>query len=495
MRKVASGCLCLFLATGLLADPCGMVPPILAGGGPPITRVGLQKTYVFYRDGVESIVLRPAFSGKAAEFGMLIPFPSPPALRKLPDDIFAHVAAAVDPPEVALYPGNGGWGMLMDATVPTEAEGGAGGGMLRAQGVRVLKEEAVGMYEVAVLEAGSAAALKRWMDDHGFVYPEGMDGVCEEYVAEGWCFVAVKARVGKKAQADPRPGMRDGGQPGLAPGESFDGAVQAMGFRFETPELVVPMRLSAFNEGELHNVVYILAEQRLKIIDIPEELVVRQLPGTELLRNITRPLPLRLMWGSLEDLTLRELRGLPEQRDPEARNGLARALFASDLGAVAAGRLANPHEEHEKGLLSIGERLGLRGASVDSLHREALKEQAEIEVGGALQGLAGMQLTVVDGIFEREVLARQNLRFTPYTMPEERNQPSLYHAMQFGPFPEQGGVLVSEADLQKLGVELDKLLGKPSDPENNSLSWQGACWLLPLLPLMFWLRGRRQRRA
>ena len=44
-------------------------------------------------------------------------------------------------------------------------------------------------------------------------------------------------------------------KPGLPAGGSFDGHVQAMGFRFGVDELVVPMRLSAFNEGSLRNIV------------------------------------------------------------------------------------------------------------------------------------------------------------------------------------------------------------------------------------------------
>ena len=72
----------------------------------------------------------------------------------------------------------------------------------------MLRQEAVGMYEAAVLEAGSAAALKRWMDDHGYKYPTGMDAVCEEYVKLGWCFVAEKAKVGGKANVDPKPRMK-----------------------------------------------------------------------------------------------------------------------------------------------------------------------------------------------------------------------------------------------------------------------------------------------
>ncbi len=80
--------LALLWTSAVMADPCGMVPPIWQGPGVPITRVGEQMTYVFFKDGVESFVIRPGFSGKVEEFGMLIPFPNPPAIRKVTDDIF-----------------------------------------------------------------------------------------------------------------------------------------------------------------------------------------------------------------------------------------------------------------------------------------------------------------------------------------------------------------------------------------------------------------------
>ena len=46
----------LALASPALADPCGMVPPIWFGDGDAITRVGIQRTYVFHSDGVETLV-------------------------------------------------------------------------------------------------------------------------------------------------------------------------------------------------------------------------------------------------------------------------------------------------------------------------------------------------------------------------------------------------------------------------------------------------------
>ena len=168
------------LSSAALADPCGMVPPIYTGEGQAIERVGHQMTYVFYKDGVETFVIRPGFTGKVDEFGMLIPFPKPPALRKVPDHIFPHLANAIDPPEVVVN-------LFPPPPSAPAANGFGGGGEADFQNglqferprdfIRVVKQEAVGMYEVAVLEAGSAAALNKWMDQHGYQYPAGMDEV------------------------------------------------------------------------------------------------------------------------------------------------------------------------------------------------------------------------------------------------------------------------------------------------------------------------------
>src|SRR5437588_6620548 len=85
-----------------LADPCGMVPPIYVTDNTSLVRVGDEQTYVFFKDGLETFVIRPGFSGKVEDFGMLISFPTPPALRKVSEDIFPQIAKAIDPPEVMI---------------------------------------------------------------------------------------------------------------------------------------------------------------------------------------------------------------------------------------------------------------------------------------------------------------------------------------------------------------------------------------------------------
>ena len=331
------------IVTPVFSDPCGMVPPIYTGKGSPIARTGLQQTYVFFDQGVESFVIRPAFKGNVDNFGMLIPFPTAPALRKVPDNVFDQIAAAVDPPEVVvdLTP-RPRMEMMADNEMPQFAQS---AGMAIRDQVKVLKQEAVGMYEVAVLEAGSAAALKKWMDQNKFVYPNGMDKVTEEYISEGWCFVAVKTKVGTKESASPRPGQRRA-KPQMPTGSTFDGTVQGLGFRFKTDELVVPMRLSAFNDGDLRNIVYLLSRGGKKIRAIPEEYVMRQITGKELAKNLTEPLPLRIIGGTEKDIPKWRRDNLKTERDPAPHNGVAKHIFASDIGRDISGRaFASPRRK------------------------------------------------------------------------------------------------------------------------------------------------------
>ncbi len=431
------------------ADPCGMVPPppdLQIAQSVTIERIGVQKTFVAHDKGMETMVLRPGFQGNVEEFGMLIPFPSPPTIRKVDDNIFSHLAAAIDPPEVIARvqrfrprPMRSARGMSRKKSAPAAEM--ADDGALRFDEVKVVRQEAVGMYEIAVLAAGSPKALKRWMDDNRFRYPEGMDEVVKDYVESKWFFVAVKTKVGDKKGVNPRPGMRKANSRRPS-GSVFSGFVQAMAFRFKTKKLVVPMRLSVFNaKGNSRNIVYALTRGGTKIEGIPESFVVRQIPGKRLLRNVTDPLPLRVIGGTKADLSPFQLSQLPTRRNPTPHNGLAKELFGADMLAMQRNRLSSPLEVKEKALLNIGESLGLRGRVIDDLNRAALKSERDRLATKALSRLNGMTLSVIDGAFDRNVLAKQNLSFTRHRMASSRNTKSRYDAIRQGPSGNLGGKL------------------------------------------------------
>jgi hypothetical protein len=421
--------LTLFLAVGLLptsalADPCGMVPPISVPNGvtgPAIQRTGAQRTWVSFKDGVQTMALRPGFAGKVEEFGMLIPFPAVPALRKLDDATFAHLEGAIDPPSVTVrFQQMHLYDMEYEASTESIVEE-SSGLALRRKDVVVLKEEAVGMYEVAVLAAGGAQALQGWMTKHGYQYPAGMDAVVEDYVEQSWVFVAIKTKVGQSDGAHATPGMRSA-DVSFPSGSAFDGHVQGMGFRFRVDRPVVPMRLSVFNGADPRNVVYMLTDEPVKLDGIDDSLVVRQVGGAELLANVTAPLPVQYMDGPEKEVPEGEKERIAQARNPAPINGVARDLFASDLLAASGGALSLPFEEEEKELLRVSEALGLRGPKVDAHHSSAIKAERSAALAGALDGLGGMTLTVIDGVLPGDVLANRNLTFSPFKLPPKRNE-------------------------------------------------------------------------
>ena len=454
------------LAAPASADPCGMVPPIWEGQGAPIKRVGLQKTYVFFKDGVETFVIRPGFTGKVDNFGMLIPFPSTPEIRKVPDQTFAHIDAAVDPPPVVinLNPIRRKYRSMARPMAAKKAEA-APEKSLAYDEVRVVKKEAVGMYEIAVLEAGSPKALERWMSEHGYRYPDGMDDAVHAYVDEKWNFVAVKTRVGAKDKVDPRPGMRKA-NPARPAGSNFDGHVQAMGFRFKVKRPVVPMRLSSFNEGELRNLVYYLGERPVRMNNLPTGLVQRQVPGLRLYRNVSDLLPIRIIGGGMRKVTKERLESIKYNRDPTQHNGIARELFASDLLAVKTGELSLKFEEREKQLLNISERLNLRGVAIDGLHAAELKKERDKTLKGAGRGLRAMTMTVFDGDLPREYIAKYNLTFSTFRMPAARNDRTRYHAPTHGPLP----------SWQSQGVFVNRGIAKWATQQNEGLDYWNEVW-------------------
>ena len=496
-RKLCCLILAGFLLSNAMADPCGMVPPIsVPRDQPGIKREGLQQTYVFYKDGIETLVIHPGFKGTVDTFGMLIPFPSPPSLRKVSDSTFEHLKNVIDPPRVTvdLRPQffNGGMGMGFGGGMG--GMGGYGGEAsadasmaIRRDETRVLKEEAVGMYDVAVLQSGSSEALQKWMKQNGYRYPEGMDEVCEDYIKERWCFVAVRARVGHKQLVDPKPGQREVDD-SLQPGASFDGHVQAMGFRFRVKEPVVPMRLSTYNEGDLRNIVYVLADKPMRFNNLSRELVMRQVSGKKLIENLKSPLPLLVIGGKYSQLPRVQRNLLKTQRMASPVMQAAEDLFRGDLRSAINDRLSNREEELEKHLLAISERLQLRGEAIDKMHRDAAIDQEAVESDAILKEMESMTLTVLDGDFPRETLANENLKLSEYRLPARLNSPKLYDAKLHGPPPadppESKLYTRSLSDLQTLeqASEVEFLCGVPDPTPASSLFG----WGISAIPTLVW---------
>jgi hypothetical protein len=176
------------------------------------------------------------------------------------------------------------------------------------------------------------------------------------------------------------------------------------------------MRLSVFNGEGPRNVVYMLTDKPVKMKDVPQDLVLRQLTGEQLHKNLTQPIEQVFVGGDPKRVE-NQLAALEAQRDPGLYNGVARDLFAGDLLALRSGKLSLAVEEEEKELLNISEALNLRGPEIDELHSSLMKTQRAIAVDGALDDIKEMHLSVIDGVLPSQVLASQNLVFETYSAP------------------------------------------------------------------------------
>lgn len=311
------------------------------------------------------------------------------------------------------------------------------------------------MYQVAVLEAGSAAALAKWMEAHDYKYPHGMDQTCEDYIGEGWCFVAVKTRIEIKSLVDARPGMRSVPPPKRT---QFDGFIQAMSFRFRVDEPVLPMRLSVFNEGSKEDLVYALTPDPVRFADLPKHFVTRQVGGRRLRQTLTEPLELRVLGGSESAIPKSWRRGIERRRNPEPLIARAKRLIASDLLAVERGELELFHETWEKRFRRSGERRGLEGEALEAYVDERIGAKRDKALDGALRGLRSMTLTVMRGVLPADFLAARNLEFESYRMPRVGEKPKRVGFDSIAPwFPATGlgwSVAISSALLSAAYVWL-----------------------------------------
>ncbi|MEO8497634.1 MAG: HEAT repeat domain-containing protein, partial [Planctomycetota bacterium] len=102
----------------------------------------------------------------------------------------------------------------------------------------------------------------------------------------------------------------------------------------------------------------------------------------------------------------------------------------------------------------INEALELRGAEIDAEVRRQVHRARATIVRAALKSIDDMTLTVIDGDFPREVLARENLTFAEYHMPLERSDRKYYDANKLGQAEPVAGSLYSGDDQPREAPQL-----------------------------------------
>lgn len=243
----------------------------------PVFETG-QKALMIYDGGVEDLVLSVSFKGDASEFGWIIPTPNKPEVSKVDTSVFRRLEDFTDPKQTLLE-------KLKDATpsinyyagVDTVKESAAN--QENALEVEVIEEDTLGMYDYAVLKANKVEDLKTWMDEHGFVLPTSHENkypndymwqdtdldsqtnekawsealpIFQSYIDSGWYLVTVKIN---NSFVD-----FSGVEKQLS-----DGNISPLRLRFETTDIVFPMKLTALGRQSLRVETYVVAEKKIEL--------------------------------------------------------------------------------------------------------------------------------------------------------------------------------------------------------------------------------------
>jgi hypothetical protein len=237
MKIVTSSALAAALGAAALwpAVPVrAMCRPI--GGPDQIVEVdGDQRVFIYHRNGMEDLVLQASIRGDGSDFGMVLPLPAVPDIRKVERSFFDGLFEMTRTRRPQWAP---------------EGRAAAGAKMMAdnadLERVEVLKKDVVGPFETVVLKAQKMEALNEWLTSHGYKVGDEDRALMQSYLDQKWFFVAVKVSVEGKAKG-------------------FDGRAQPMGFRFRTDRIVLPTKMASSVPKGMSFTIYVVSNSRVAL--------------------------------------------------------------------------------------------------------------------------------------------------------------------------------------------------------------------------------------
>lgn len=139
------------------------------------------------------------YSGDPEEFAWVLPIRGEVDIALSSDALFqmleTNTAVQIFAPQTSCPSGG----------CPSENGGFLGAGGASSDGsdpdVEILAEEVVGPYDTVQLSSDDPAALTQWLDDHGYSIPADLQPVIDDYVAEGFDFLALRLVPGEGVAA------------------------------------------------------------------------------------------------------------------------------------------------------------------------------------------------------------------------------------------------------------------------------------------------------
>lgn len=174
---------------------------------------------------LEHFVRRASFRTHSRDFGFLVPTPTQPTLGEVDDAIFARLVTAGRPEDVEE------WSVSFTPLLlaPFLNTLGVATYPAPASGVRVLDAQQVAGYDAVILETDDAAALAKWLGDHGYETRPALAKWLERYVADHWKITAFKI-------AKPSGAPAEGDAPMAPKSVRLSFAAERLFFPYREPE-------------------------------------------------------------------------------------------------------------------------------------------------------------------------------------------------------------------------------------------------------------------
>ncbi|MFK7984682.1 MAG: DUF2330 domain-containing protein [Sandaracinaceae bacterium] len=204
-------------AAALGAAALTLPAPAAACGGffcnnQAIDQSGENILFSYNADGTITTVVQILYTGPSEEFAWILPVPAEPTVDVGTDTLFQQLGQSTVPrfttdrettgtcrsqPSCRGYWDDRGWGPESEDSFGAAAD--AGVAPPSDPDVDVRLRANVGPYDVAVLAAGSADALREWLDDNGYLIPESAAGELDHYVELDHFFVALRLQKNRDA--------------------------------------------------------------------------------------------------------------------------------------------------------------------------------------------------------------------------------------------------------------------------------------------------------
>ena len=172
----------------------------------PVLQAGERILFLVDGNTVEAHI-QIQFSGRASEFGWLLPLPSVPKLEVGTDELFVKLTALTGPsfnvytryPENCASPPSIDAGFLASDlnAFPVDAASRADAAAMDPSPLVV--RDSVGPYDYAVLKADSKQAMFDWLKANRYFVPAGTDGAVAQYIHPGAFFLALKLKSGRSS--------------------------------------------------------------------------------------------------------------------------------------------------------------------------------------------------------------------------------------------------------------------------------------------------------